>query len=63
MTTLSSKFLGHIKEMYANDKDFSIVYHVYEHYAFHIYHGINGFFLKEGKLCILNYSVKELLVR
>lgn len=59
ITTISSKFLGfeYVKEMYANDKDFSIIYHACEYCAFQKYYRYNGFLLKCGKLCVSNCSI------
>lgn len=52
ISTLSSKLLGfeQIIKIYADDFNFSTLYNACEH---------NGFLLKDGKLCILNYSLRN----
>lgn len=64
ITTPSSKFLGfeHIKEMYANHKDFYIIFHACEHYAFQEFHKYDDFILKDSNLCVPKCFIKELLV-
>lgn len=49
--------------MYANDNDFFTVYHAREHSAFHKFYRHDDFLLRDGKLCVSNCSLKDLLVR
>ena len=65
ITTLSTKFLGFelIKEMYANDPDFSSIYLACEHATFDKFNRHDGYLLRENKLCIPQGSMRELLVR
>lgn len=62
---LSFKLLGfeHLKELYANDSDFSDVYQACEHTAFNKFYRHKGFLFRSKQLCIPTYSIRELLVR
>lgn len=65
ISTLSSKLLWfkHIKKIYANDSDVSTAYNACEHYAFQNVYRHDGFLLRDSKLYVPNYSLRQLLVR
>src|SRR5262249_19363277 len=65
ISTLSTKLLGfeHLKELYEDDLDFANVYRACEHAAFHGFYRNDGFLFRNGKLCIPQSSIRELLVR
>ncbi|KAA3477920.1 reverse transcriptase [Gossypium australe] len=63
-TIIDSKLLGfhHIKELYANDVDFSNIYNACESGAFDKFYRHEGFLFKESKLCIPQGSIQDMLV-
>ncbi|KAG8490723.1 hypothetical protein CXB51_013780 [Gossypium anomalum] len=65
LSTLKSKLLGFsfLKELYANDVDFGEIYSVCEHVALEKFYRFDGFLFKEGKLCVPQSSVQDLLVQ
>ncbi|GKV43142.1 hypothetical protein SLEP1_g50475 [Rubroshorea leprosula] len=65
ISTLSAKLLGfeHIKELYANDPDFANVFNAYEKIAFDKFYRHEGYLFRENRLCVPNFSLRELLVR
>lgn len=64
ISTLSSTLLGfeHIKEIYVDDSYFSTVYNACEYYTFKKVYRHDGFLFKDGKLCMTNSSIMELIV-
>ena len=65
LTSMSAKMLGleYVKDMYANDADFSNVYMACDRAAFCKFYKHDGYLFKENKLCVPNCSMCELLVR
>ncbi|XP_052880486.1 uncharacterized protein LOC128286808 [Gossypium arboreum] len=63
LSTLESKLLGFsfLKELYANDVDFGEIYSACEHVAFEKFYRFDGFLFKEGKICVPQSSVRDLL--
>ncbi|KAG8497231.1 hypothetical protein CXB51_008425 [Gossypium anomalum] len=61
---LDSKLLGFafLKDLYNSDTDFGDVYKLCEHTAVDKFFRLDGFLFREGKLCIPQSSVRELLV-
>ncbi|KAG8481073.1 hypothetical protein CXB51_025807 [Gossypium anomalum] len=61
---LDSKLLGFafLKDLYNSDTDFGDVYKLCEHTAVDKFFRLDGFLFQEGKLCIPQSSVRELLV-
>jgi len=60
-TSLSAKMLGfeYVKDMYANDADFSDVYIACDKAAFGKFYKHDGYLFKESKLCMPNCSMRE----
>jgi hypothetical protein len=54
LTSLSAKMLGfeYVKDVYANDADFSIVYIVCDKAAFDKFYKHVGYLFRESKLCV-----------
>jgi hypothetical protein len=65
LTSLSAKMLRfeYVKDVYANDADFSDVYMACDKEAFGKFYKHDGYLFKESKLCVPNCSMHELLVR
>ena len=65
LTSLSARMLGFefIKELYANDTDFSTIYAACEKSTFNKFYQHDGFLFKENRLCIPVCRMRELLVR
>ena len=65
LTSMSAKMLGfeYVKDMYADDADFSNVYVACDKAAFGKFYKHDGYLFKESKLCLPNCSMRELLVR
>ena len=65
ISTLNAKLLGfeHIKELYADNHDFSIEYQACEKTAVGKYFRHDGYLFRENKLCVPNCSLRDLLVR
>lgn len=53
----------YLKDVYANDADFSDVYIACDTVAFGKIYKHDGYLFKESKLCVPNCSMRELLVR
>jgi hypothetical protein len=62
---MSAKLLGfeYVKDMYADDADFSDVYKACDKTAFGKFYKHDGYLFKESKLYVPSYSMRELLVR
>jgi hypothetical protein len=65
LTSMSAKMLGfeYVKDMYADDADFSDVYKACDKAAFGKFYKHDGCLFKESKLCVPSCSMHELLVR
>jgi translation initiation factor IF-1 len=65
LTSMSAKLLGfeYVKDMYADDADFSNVYKACDKMAFGKFYKHDGYLFKESKLCVPSCSMRELLVR
>ncbi|XP_022873286.1 uncharacterized protein LOC111392229 [Olea europaea var. sylvestris] len=65
LTSLSAKLFGfeYVKDMYENDLDFSSVYNSCNKGAIDKFFKHKGYLFRENKLCVLNCSMRELLVR
>ena len=65
ISTLNAKLLGfkHIKELYANDHDFSVEYQACEKNAVAKYFRHDGYLFWENKLCVPNCSLRDLLAK
>uniref|UniRef100_A0A2N9I7U7 Integrase catalytic domain-containing protein n=1 Tax=Fagus sylvatica TaxID=28930 RepID=A0A2N9I7U7_FAGSY len=65
LTSMSAKMLGfeYVKDMYADDADFSDVYKACDKAAFGKFYKHDGYLFKESKLCMPSCSMRELLVR
>uniref|UniRef100_A0A2N9FIN0 Reverse transcriptase n=1 Tax=Fagus sylvatica TaxID=28930 RepID=A0A2N9FIN0_FAGSY len=65
LTSMSAKLLGfeYVKDMYADDADFSDVYKACDKTAFGKFYKHDGYLFKESKLCVPSCSMRELLVR
>uniref|UniRef100_A0A2N9IS90 Reverse transcriptase n=1 Tax=Fagus sylvatica TaxID=28930 RepID=A0A2N9IS90_FAGSY len=65
LTSMSAKLLGfeYVKDMYADDADFSNVYKACDKTAFGKFYKHDGYLFKESKLCVPSCSMCELLVR
>jgi hypothetical protein len=65
VSTLNAKLLGfkYVKELYVNDDDFASVYGACEKATFGKFYRLDGYLFKENRLCVLNSSMCELLVR
>ena len=65
LTILDTELLGfeHVKELYPNDIDFGDSYVACENGFNDKFYRHNHFLFKEDKLCMLKYSICELLVR
>ena len=65
VSTLNAKLLGFesVKELYASDDDFASVYRACENAAFGKFYRLDGYLLRENRLCVPNSSMHELLVR
>ena len=53
----------YIKDLYPNDHDFANVYGACEKGGFDKFYIFEGFLFRENKLCVLQSSLRELLVR
>ena len=64
LSPLNAKLLGFklLKELYASDSNFATMYSACEKSAFDKFYRPNGFLFREGKLCIPNCCIRELLV-
>ena len=58
------KLLGfeYVKDMYADDADFSDMYKACDKMAFGKFYKHDGYLFKESKLCMPSFSMRELLV-
>uniref|UniRef100_A0A2N9FMT4 Integrase catalytic domain-containing protein n=1 Tax=Fagus sylvatica TaxID=28930 RepID=A0A2N9FMT4_FAGSY len=65
LTSMSAKLLGfeYVKDMYADDANFSDVYKACDKTAFGKFYKHDGYLFKESKLCVPSCSMRELLVR
>uniref|UniRef100_A0A2N9EK74 CCHC-type domain-containing protein n=1 Tax=Fagus sylvatica TaxID=28930 RepID=A0A2N9EK74_FAGSY len=65
LTSMSTKILGfeYVKDIYADDADFSDVYKACDKTAFGKFYKHDGYLFKESKLCVPSCSMRELLVR
>ncbi|XP_058006470.1 uncharacterized protein LOC131181626 [Hevea brasiliensis] len=65
ISTLNAKLLGfeHVKDLYAKDSDFAVVYDACEKTTFQKFNRHDGFLFRANKLCVPNCSMRELLVR
>ena len=65
ISILDAKLLGfeHIKELYPMDQDFCDEFQACEKKAVGKYFRHKGFLFRENKLCVPNYSLRDLLVR
>uniref|UniRef100_A0A2N9I8I3 Integrase catalytic domain-containing protein n=1 Tax=Fagus sylvatica TaxID=28930 RepID=A0A2N9I8I3_FAGSY len=65
LTSMSAKMLGfeYVKDMYADDADFSDVYKACDKAAFGKFYKHDGYLFKESKLCVPSCSMHESLVR
>jgi hypothetical protein len=65
LTSMSAKMLGfeYVKDLYADDADFSNVYMACDKAAFGKFYKHDGYLFKESKLCVPSCSMRELLVR
>ena len=65
LTSLGAKMLGfeYVKDMYANDVDFSNVYMACDKTSFEKFYKHDGYLFRGNKLCVPNCSMLELLVR
>ena len=65
LTSLGAKMLGfeYVKDMYANDVDFSNVYMACDKTTFEKFYKHDGYLFRGNKLCVLNCPMRELLVR
>uniref|UniRef100_A0A2N9IK70 CCHC-type domain-containing protein n=1 Tax=Fagus sylvatica TaxID=28930 RepID=A0A2N9IK70_FAGSY len=65
LTSMNAKMLGfeYVKDMYADDADFSDVYKACDKTAFGKFYKHDGYLFKESKLCVSSCSMRELLVR
>nr|XP_016480216.1 PREDICTED: uncharacterized protein LOC107801400 [Nicotiana tabacum] len=65
VSTLTSKLMGfdQIKGLYANDVDFGKIFADCKLGPFERFNLQDGFFFKENKLCIPNYSLRKVFVR
>ena len=65
LTSLQTKLLGFelLKDLYANDSDFSQVWNACDKCAFGDFYRHEGFLFKKDKLCVPICSIRELLVR
>ena len=65
INSMNTRLLGfdHIKNLYASDSDFCNVYKAYEKVAFEKFYRYEGQLFRENKLCIPQYSLRELLMR
>jgi hypothetical protein len=65
LTSMSAKMLGfeYMKDMYADDADFSDVYKACDKVAFGKFYKHDGYLFKKNKLCLPSCSMHELLVR
>uniref|UniRef100_A0A2N9J1K8 Reverse transcriptase domain-containing protein n=1 Tax=Fagus sylvatica TaxID=28930 RepID=A0A2N9J1K8_FAGSY len=64
LTSMSAKLLGfeYVKDMYADDANFSDVYKACDKTAFGKFYKHDGYLFKESKLCVPSCSMRELLV-
>ena len=53
----------YVKELYEHDSDFAQIFVACEKGAFKNFHRVDGYLFKENKLCVLQSSMRELLVR
>ena len=65
ISTLDVRLLGfeHIKDLYVSDHDFGECYVSCEKIAFQKFYRHEGYLFRDGKLCIPNCSMRDLLVR
>jgi hypothetical protein len=65
LSRLDAKLLGfeYIKELYAEDHEFREEYRACEKIASGKFFRLDGFLFRENKLCVPNYSIRELLVQ
>jgi hypothetical protein len=65
LSTLDAKLLGfeYIKELYAKDHEFCEEYQACEKIATGKFCRLDGFLFRENKLCVPNYSMRELLMQ
>jgi hypothetical protein len=64
ISTLNAKLLGfeYIKELYANDDDFSSVFGACEKAVFGKFYRLDGYLFRWNQLCVPNSSMRKLLV-
>ena len=65
ISTLDAKLLGfeHIKDLYADDRDFSAEHQACEKFASGKYFRHEGYLFRENTLCVPSCSLQDLLVR
>ena len=54
---------AYVKDMYADDANFSDVYKACDKTAFNKFYKHDGYLFKESKLCLPSYPMHKLLVR
>ena len=52
-----------MKELYEHDSDFGEIFRTCLKHEFNKFYIFEGYLFKENKLCVPNYSIRELLVR
>ncbi|KAG8498147.1 hypothetical protein CXB51_006626 [Gossypium anomalum] len=65
LSYLDSKLLGffYLKKLYVNDNNFGNIFAACENGSFEKFYRYEGFLFKEGKLCILQGSIRDLLMQ
>ena len=65
ISTLNTKLCGfeHIKELYADDHEFSVEYQACEKTVVSKCFRLDGYLFRENNLCAPNYSLTDLLVK
>jgi hypothetical protein len=63
--TMNTRLLGfeYVKELYDNDSDFAEIYNACGHSTFGKFYLIDGYLLKENRLCVPASSLLELFAK